>query len=210
MERAWYLANCNAPPQPAPVLVSTPVQAAFSATPAPVTSCPTDVTVNTNFTREYFDVAGANLDEINASLRANAPSTEDGPASGLTEYRMSLATGRCVGTGICKLGAALVGASGRVILPRHTAAASLSNPVLQVWNRFVRDVTVHEERHVTIVKEGLEEARRSLLAIPSQPNCEELDRVVAETWNNAVTSVDQRQDAFHVADRYGVGGAVVQ
>ncbi|MPZ48214.1 MAG: DUF922 domain-containing protein [Dehalococcoidia bacterium] len=74
---------------------------------------------------------------------------------------------------------------------------------------FAEGVTLHEGRHVTITIEGLEEAKRKLIALPSFPNCQELDRAVDNTWREAVQAMDLRQDAFHIADRYGAGASVV-
>jgi predicted secreted Zn-dependent protease len=171
--------------------------------------CDTEVTVTTEFDREYFTVSGLTLDQLNASLKASGPSTPEGTAAGVTEYTLSIATARCVSASACKLGLAALKATGRVVLPRHATEASLGADLRPVWTRFVSDVTIHEDRHVTIVKEGLEDAKRQLLELPAAATCADLDRSVGDVWRFSVQAIDQRQDSFHIADRYGVGGVIV-
>jgi predicted secreted Zn-dependent protease len=208
-ERDWYLTNCV--PTQTPV-ASTPTPTATQG-PAPLPTAQScgdlEISVTTDFDREFFPVTGLTLDAINASLRSNGPTTSEGPAAGVTEYTLSIATARCVSASACRLGLAALKAIGKVVLPRHAAEASLGADIRPVWARFVSDTTIHEERHVTIVKEGLEDAKRQLLAVPPAANCADLDRAVADVWRFSVQAMDQRQESFHVADRYGVGGVIV-
>jgi predicted secreted Zn-dependent protease len=210
-ERNWYLTNCV--PTPAPVAnTPTPVTAQRPAAlpTQPSQSCgDTEITVTTEFDRENFTVTGLTLEALNASLSANGPSTPEGPAAGVTQYTLSIATARCVSASACRLGLASLKATGKIILPKHSAEASLGADIRPIWTRFVSDTTIHEDRHVTIVREGLEDAKRQLLAVPPAENCADLDRAVADVWRFSVQAIDRRQESFHVADRYGVGGVIV-
>ena len=168
-----------------------------------------NVTVTTDFPRKYYNVTGTTLDAINTSLYANAPKSPGGVAAGLTEYRLAISIGHCVGPRICALGTTNLGAIGSVTLPRHLNEAALSPEMKTAYRTFADGVTLHEERHVQITVEGLEEAKRKLLALPSYPTCQELDKAVDEAWAEAVKAMDLRQDAFHIADRFGAGASVV-
>jgi predicted secreted Zn-dependent protease len=95
-------------------------------------------------------------------------------------------------------------------LPRHVAEATLHPLLLEAWKALESDVTIHEGRHVTILKEGLEEARRELLAVPPMNNCSDLEITLDRVWIEMQRSIDARQESFHIADQYGGGGLVVR
>ncbi len=202
-ERAFYLANCAATTQSTG---ASPPNTSVDTSP----SCSTDIQIKTSRTDGTFDVSGTTLDQIDASLQANGPVVEGETAAGLTEYEYGIDGSFCTRAGSCSIGAMSVTASIVVTLPNLTTLSQVTPDIKALWDRFAELVRVHENRHVTIVEEGMAEIKRQLLLVAEQPNCDSLDHEIDKVWLLYSSQMEQRQNAFHAADRSGQGGSVVR
>jgi predicted secreted Zn-dependent protease len=206
-ERDFYVKNCisQAAPTPQESVSTAPVVAADASG-----SCATNVAITTTRTDKTYDVTGTNLDEIAASLEANAPQTAAGAAYGLTEYSSGLNGSFCSAPGSCSLGEISITSDVTVTLPNLTTFNQLSSDVAQVWSDYAEKVAVHEGRHVRILEEGLDDIKRQLLALSEQPDCTTLNHEIDKLWDLGGSQIEARQRAFHVADAQGRGGLIVQ
>ena len=199
-EREYYLANCTAPSAAGAPSISADTSA----------TCSIDIKIETSRNDRTFDVNGLTVDQINASLQANGPLVEGEVASGLTEYEYGIDGTYCTTSRSCTIGDVTIHADIVVTLPNLTTFNQLSADLKPVWTRFGDMVKVHENRHVTIVEEGLTEIRRQLLIVAQQPDCATLDHEVDRVWTLYSSQMEQRQAAFHAADSAGQGGSVVR
>jgi predicted secreted Zn-dependent protease len=206
-ERDFYTKNCvgQAAPTPQESVSTVPVVAADTSG-----SCATNIAITTTRTDKTYNVAGTNLDEIAASLEANAPQTAAGTAYGLTEYSSSLNGSFCSAAGSCSLGEISITSDVTVTLPNLTTLNQLSSDIAQVWADYADQVSVHEGRHVRILEEGLDDIKRQLLMIGDEPDCETLNHEIDKVWNLGGGQIEARQRAFHIADAQGRGGLIVQ
>jgi predicted secreted Zn-dependent protease len=202
-ERAYYLTNCvtTAPAVPAG---APSISVDTSAT------CSTDIKIETSRSDKTFDVNGLTVDQINASLQANGRLVDGEVAAGLTEYEYGIDGTYCTTARSCSIGDVTIHADIVVTLPNLTTFSQLSADLKPSWTRFADMVKVHENRHVTIVEEGLAEIRRQLLILAQQPDCATLDHEVDRVWTLYSSQMEQRQTAFHAADSAGQGGSVVR
>jgi predicted secreted Zn-dependent protease len=201
-ERAFFLTNC---------IVQAPAGAsAPSVSVSTSAACTTDIRINTTRNDTTFDVSGMTVDEINASLDANGPVVDGQKAAGVTRYSYGLNGSFCTSGGSCRIGEMNIHADILVTLPRLTTLAAISPQLRAAWEQFYETVRVHENRHVTIVEEGMAEIRRRLLLLEAQPSCDAVDRAVDQVWLLGSTQMEQRQQAFHAADSAGQGGSVVR
>ena len=200
-ERAFFLASCAGQAQ-APGATSPSVSADTSA------SCAASVTIATTRSDATYDVSGTTVEQLNASILANAPKNEGQVAAGLTEYSYGLDGSYCAKPGTCSTGALEITADVQVTLPRLTS--QLAPDLRQIWDNFANAVSVHEGRHVTILLEGLDEMKRQLLLVQPQPNCDALDHEINKVWLLYSSSMENRQRAFHAADSAGQGGSIVR
>jgi predicted secreted Zn-dependent protease len=206
-ERDFYTKNCVHEPDPtaqAPAL-NSPVVAADTSV-----GCETSIEITTTRTDKTYDIAGTDLDEIAASLEANAPQTASGTAYGLTEYSSSLNGSFCSAPGSCSLGKISITSDVTVTLPNLTTFDELSSDVAQVWSAYSEQVAVHEGRHVRILEEGLDDIKRQLLTIGHEPDCTALNHEIDKIWDLGGSQIEARQRAFHIADAQGRGGLIVQ
>jgi predicted secreted Zn-dependent protease len=201
-ERAFYLANCTGTQAPAPTAPS--IGADTTA------ACSTDISVTSQRTDKTFDVSGTTVDSINASLQANGPVVGGEVAAGLTQYQYGIDGSFCTRAGSCKLGAMTIATDITVTLPNLTTLSQVSSEIKTLWASFAEAVKVHENRHVTILVEGLEEIKRQLLIVAEQPDCDTLNHELDRVWRLYSSQMEQRQNAFHAADSIGQGGSVVR
>jgi predicted secreted Zn-dependent protease len=202
-EREYYLANCT-PTAPSGAAGAPSISVDTSA------SCSTDIKIETSRSDTKFDVKGLTVDEINASLQANGPLVDGEVAAGLTEYEYGIDGTYCTMLRSCSIGDVTIHADIVVTLPNLTTFDQLSAALKPSWTRFADMVNVHENRHVTIVEEGLAEIRRQLLVVAQQPDCGTLDHEIDRVWTLYSSQMEQRQAAFHAADSAGQGGSVVR
>jgi predicted secreted Zn-dependent protease len=203
-ERDFFLQSCAEAPPPEPAVSAPSVTADVSD------GCEENVQITTSRSDQTYDVTGTNIDEIADSLSANAPLIEGEPAYGLTEYSYGLDGSFCAGAASCGLGEIEIAAQVTVTLPNLTTFEQLSSDVAQVWSDYAGQVSLHEDRHVRILEEGLAEIKRQLLLIGQRTDCAAIDHEIDKLWNLAAGQLEQRQRAFHIADAQGRGGLVVQ
>jgi predicted secreted Zn-dependent protease len=168
------------------------------------------VTITSNFSESYYAVTGTTIDELNASLRASPLRVGGQVALGVTGYKLAISGAACRQGSACVVGQMQIDIEGSVTLPQHAAPASMPKDVATIWAAFANLVKVHEYRHVKIVEEGAAEIKRQILALPPQADCPSVDREVEDLWDRGSFQIEQRQEAFHIADAMGAGGSVIQ
>jgi predicted secreted Zn-dependent protease len=206
-ERDFFRTTCVTAPTPVTQLPSVNLPASPADTDA---GCETSVAIESSRSDNSYDVAGTTLEEIADSLDANAPQLEGGPAFGLTEYSYGLDGSFCTTATSCNLGEITISADVVVTLPNLTTYDELGADLAQLWSDYFGQVAVHEDRHVRILEEGLDEVRRQLLLLGEEPGCDALDHEIDKVWALTAGQIEQRQRAFHIADAQGSGGLVVQ
>lgn len=211
-------APTTAPSAPAPTAMpstSAPRPTTAPRPPPPATAidpcAPPEVAIQSNFTQATYQLTGATVDELNASLMASPLSDSEGErAVALTEYSFRLTGARCARAGSCAVGQMTIALNGKVTLPKWDPPAGATGALITAWTNFMNKTSVHEGRHVTIAKEGADDLKNQLLAIGPRVNCEELDHQIDIAFRLATEAVGRRQLAFHVADKIGVGGVVAR
>jgi predicted secreted Zn-dependent protease len=209
-ERAFFLENCAAPEPTA--AAEEPATSSPTETVVEVAeTCDTSVGIETSRSDQTYSVSGVTLDEIVDSMNANAPRIDEGIAYGLTEYSYGIDSTHCVAANnTCSLGDVTISANVVVTLPFLTTLDQLDPELRDLWLAYVERVTIHENRHVRILEEGLEGIKRNLLEIGEERDCAMVDHEVDKVWIFDGSQIDRRQSNFHIADSQGGGGLVVQ
>ena len=202
-ERAFFLETCAGQVQ-ARGATSPSVSVDSSA------ACAANVTLSASRSDATYNVSGTTVDQLNASIQANAPKNEGQVAAGLTEYSYGLDGSFCTKPGACSVGALTITEDVKVTLPNLTTVSQLAPDLRQIWDNYANAVSVHEGRHVTILEEGLQEMKRQLLLVEPQPNCDALDHEINKVWLLYSSNMENRQRAFHAADSAGQGGSIVR
>ena len=158
------------------LLLVLPISAAFAQPESQIGRLETATEV------VYYDIDGATVEEISASLNKRSPSKERPKFFGVTEWEVN-AEYRWVErpTG-CTVEGAVVRLVVRTHLPRWRPRGTVEAGLRQTWHAFVRDLGIHETHHRTLIEEAGEALRWELVSL-REPTCATMeaaaDRVIA-------------------------------
>ena len=195
-------------PVPTPTATSRPIRTVVPrrvSTPAP-TPPPAVIRLTTSWDTVYYAVDGRTTTEIFDSLEANGPTsgleTSERFTAGLTEADQSFEYVLSSGFLRCELESANINLSMVVTLPRHANRSGLSPDLLSRWLAFKDNVEAHEQRHVDIYNNSMEEFERGLAGDYSRrfSDCDSLTSRLTADWELQQDLVGQEQDAFHVSE----------
>lgn len=160
------------------------------------------VIIETPESRDSYPLEGADSRALFASIRRNG--LTDGETttavSGLTVFATRKQDVRTVQLdGACALDVMSFENTIVVTLPKLAPAARSADLEAKV-TRFTEAVRIHEERHVQIRREHLDDLARTLKALPPEPSCEALKRTISASVEKMMDAERRAQDRFHVED----------
>ncbi len=169
----------------------------------PTTSEPRTVTpsiaVNATESRESYAVEGADSRALFASIERNGPRKDGRSASGLAQFGATRRLRTIQTADTCAIDAVTIEATAVLTLPAATAATRSADLAAKI-ERFRAAVVTHEERHVTIRREYLDQFVTALQSIDAAPSCEAIERAVAAAWERTNDAENRAQDRFHEED----------
>jgi predicted secreted Zn-dependent protease len=156
------------------------------------------VHLNATTSTKHYAVRGTNSDTIFDYIERNGPTDDAGQrGSGLTTAKVSYTWKGSATRQGCGIASLTVSLDLTVTLPQHESSRSLSPAVLRSWERFVADVSAHEQHHVDIYLAGAETIKEKMAAIEPKPSCDLLEREIAAVWAREQRTIDDQQEAFH-------------
>jgi predicted secreted Zn-dependent protease len=162
----------------------------------------TSVRLTSSVSTVYFQVSGTTSGEIFDSLEANGPADSEGETGlGLTSWAWSYPSIHTVRTEDgCVIGDVTGNIALTVTLPELTNYDSLPLDTQQHWAALAAEVAKHEQTHVDIVVEAMDEVTKQIEALAPEPYCNDLKAEVENLWSDEKTQINTRQDAFHAED----------
>ncbi len=175
---------------------ATPTLAPPTATPAP------SIVFSSTVSTVYYDVFGLTTDEIFDSIDANGPRLEnDELGLGLASWNYSGLDWRVrAGLNNCGIGSVNLSVDFVVTLPRLVDFDDVSAAIQRRWEDLAAEVAAHEQRHVDIVFEGVENLEQKLRSIQPQASCPALDSRIEALWSEQLILIDEAQETFHAED----------
>jgi predicted secreted Zn-dependent protease len=119
-----------------------------------------------NLSFRYYEVRGTNSDEINASIRAHGPQSDDGGGAGSTDYRIGYSWGEKRIGSRCQVIDAATGFLAIVHLPRLTDEERQSEPVRLGWVKLMATLRRHEAGHAWIAYDHVDDVRAAVARAP--------------------------------------------
>lgn len=156
------------PRQHGAVLAVDPTGSADAPT---TTALPASVQVTA--ATSYYDVEGADIRSLVASLRQRGPSDGHGTWAASTSWMFRWSYQPVLGTG-CQVQAAQVSLELSYLYPRWNAPATAAPAVGTAWQGYLSRVELHEHGHRDIAEAAAGELARALEALPGQASCEAL------------------------------------
>lgn len=152
--------------------------------------------------RGSYPLEGADSRALFASVRRNG--LTDGetstPVSGLTVFGTRKQDVRTVQIdGACALDVMSFENTIVITLPKLAPAARSMDLEAKVA-RFTEAVRIHEERHVQIRRQHLDDLARTLKALPPEPTCDALKKTINGAVQQMTDAERRAQDRFHEED----------
>jgi predicted secreted Zn-dependent protease len=184
------VASCAAPtalPPPAPVVVAEPPPApapapapeppappwTHAATDAPPAALPGNLAV-TELAPAFYDVEGATLTDVRASLKARRPVDRSGiPHHAITRWHADWKFKLRRTRGACRLHAIAVTLTITQTLPRRAPHPTADAAMVERWDRYERALRAHEAGHRNAALNAATTIATELAAL-SAPACDGL------------------------------------
>jgi predicted secreted Zn-dependent protease len=116
-----------------------------------------------NLRFEYYDVSGADMREIDASIRAYGPAGAGGRhAIGRTNARIGFGWTQLRGGSSCRVMNVTVRFSATIHLPRLEDGSGLSPAARAEWGKLNATVRAHEATHARIAYDHLDDVREAV------------------------------------------------
>jgi len=152
---------------------------------------------------EYYDLDATDADGLVAQLAAHRPKGPSRIADALAEIRLEARhePGR-VPAG-CRPQRLRVEVEIVVSLPRWTRRPPVVNPLVERWTRMIAGLRRHEEGHRDHARHSAERLYEQLLALPPQPTCAAMKRLVDATVQRAAIRLQLQGDIYDQQTRHG-------
>lgn len=190
----------------APQSDSGPTSAA--AEPAATAAPANRVLLQTSQATRYYDVRGTTTNPIFDYIERNGPTDGAGQrGSGLTSAKWSYVWKGDATRAGCSIGSMTINVDLVVTLPRHEQPSALTAAIQTNWDKFVKEVAAHEQRHVDIYLEGAKTMQERMAAIPVKTTCPELERDLTSTWSGQQKEIEVAQERFHSEEEAKIAAA---
>lgn len=179
---------------------------AFLVAPSPAQAAdPPTIHVETEVDERYYDVFGADADQVFASIERRGLGGRAGlSASGLTESEIAFTLTTTTTPTSCRLDAVTLRIEVTVTLPRHGRPRDLDPDTLRNWQAYEAQVEFHEYRHVEIEFRGVQEIQERLAREPvqrSSGSAEACTAFVRRAIDEQNATTRRRHEAFHAEEK---------
>jgi len=150
---------------------------------------------------KYYDVLGANTTEIFDYLAAHSETDARGRRiAGSTASSARLEWSALPGTASCYLQTLTIRLNLVVTLPRHDDADGLPAEARANWDKLVKHITDHEQRHVDIELEFARKLQSQIRALPTAASCPELHVALDAASKTIRAEAARAHRQFHIED----------
>ena len=158
----------------------------------------------------YYDVEGADIRALLASLRQRGPSDGHGTWAASTSWVFRWAYQPTVDT-TCRVQTARVNLELSYTYPRWDAPASVAPNVSTAWQGYLARVELHEHGHRDIAEAAANDLAQALEALPGQASCDALAETARATAAELLARHAQAQVSYDRETGHGATqGAVLR
>ena len=151
----------------------------------------------------YYEVTGATVAELEASLRARSPSTGGERFYGVTEWEVNAEyrwTERATGCSVEDIEVRLIV---QTHLPRWSPRVRVDPDLRRSWSAFMRHLEAHEAQHRALITATGEALRWQLVSLRT-PTCETMETEANRAVAAVIREGQARNEAYDRATRHGV------
>jgi predicted secreted Zn-dependent protease len=176
--------------------------------PANPTPAEQRVQLKTAQSTVYYAVKGSTTNAIFDFIEHFGPTDGEGQrGSGLTSAKWSYVWKGNTSRSGCSIGSMTISLDLVVTLPRHEQPSALPAAIATNWDKFAKEVTTHEQRHVDIYLDGAKTMQERMAAIPVRSSCSDLEKDLTSTWSGEQKEIEDAQGQFHAEEEAKIAAA---
>lgn len=150
------------------------------------TATPVDVQLVVHETRQHYDVAAADLDQLLVQLRVPGREAGAGPhANGLTTTELRMTSDNAHRVGECRLQQVLLDMTITITTPRWAERTPIPEALVLEWPRIRRLIETHEESHRQNALDAAEWLREQLRSLGGWQSCSDMSMRMSRLFSAA-------------------------
>lgn len=153
-------------------------------------------TTSSSVSTKYYSIRGANSDQLDAELRDKGPLRGHALASAAIKFEPVAVFQKTTSDG-CSFESAKFRVKANITLPRwENRSQSKDTDLKRAWDFLEKYAKVHEHTHVAIAEKYASKLETTLMALPAEKTCEQLDRKAATAAKKISRDHDRAQLKF--------------
>ena len=153
---------------------------------------------------EYYEVEGADLRELRASLNARGPLGENGKRyHGFTKWRVNWNYKYQRSGQSCGLSSLVTHVVATITMPRWNAPADAPVKLRQEWRRYLSALRAHEDGHHNFAKTAAAQIERDLAELSNPSGCNELAKEIDARADAILDIYRAEEKAYDQQTRHG-------
>ncbi len=154
---------------------------------------------------EYYEVQGVNESQLRCDMNHNSCKWDDGKKyDSVTSWRVKWDYDHDRTPQSCA--AASFKATVEVVFryPKWVHEDGVSPSLVDKWNNYMKNLTVHENGHRDMAVEAVAELTRAVTELSAAPNCSDLDREVRALCRLKMKKLNEDEKAYDVRTKHGL------
>ena len=154
---------------------------------------------------EYYEVCGCNEKELQCDIKKKCILWSDGKKyDAVTTWNVNWDYGYDNAPQSCAADSFRVTIEILFRYPKWARTHDASPQLVEKWDQYMKNLTVHENGHRDIAVQAAEKLSRAVAALPPASTCVELDRRVRALYRARMAKLDQDQREYDATTNHGV------
>lgn len=159
---------------------------------------------------EYYEICGCDEEALHCDLKQKCITWKDGHKyDSLTSWDVKWDHGYDQASETCAVNSFQPIVEITFRYPRWKRTDDAPQSLVEKWDRYLKNLTVHENGHRDMVVEAANDLSRAVAGLPSAPSCAELDRTVRALFRVRMGKMNRDQREYDDTTKHGaMQGAV--
>ncbi len=156
------------------------------------------------WTTNYYNVTGATLFDVHASLNAARPWRDKASLNAYTEWHVNWRFQLRQTSRGCRCSSLQTTTTIKMTMPRWTAPTNASEELRQTWKRYIDALGTHEAGHARIALAAAGEMHKRIKDLDPEPECSDAEKKIRQTVQEVLDDFGDRDKIYDQRTRHGI------
>ncbi len=153
---------------------------------------------------DYYEICGCCEKDLQCELTQKCIRSNDGKKyDSTTDWKLKWDYGHRRDRGACVADSFTVIVDITYHLPKWTQTKNAPQSLVNKWEKYVKNLAMHEKRHHDIAVESAKELMQAVGELPPAETCRELDRNVQRLTRERMNKLIEDQKEYDIATNHG-------